>query len=598
MCGIWGGREVNMNTLDLSDLLTHRGPDHQAMETVSAAGPPVTFGHTRLKVIDLRDVANQPMRSRDGRWILIFNGEIYNYRELRRQYCQDYPFVSDGDTEVLVALWHRFGTECLGKLRGMFAFALHDRNTGATFLCRDQLGIKPLYYVAKGSAFAFASEMTALSRLELGGGIRPEGVAEYLYRRYVPGEDTLLEGIRRVPAGHYVLCGASGPSEPKRYWTPPPVEARWNADDARNELDRRIVEAVKLQLRADVPIGVFLSGGLDSSLLSALMVREAAGKVDSFSISFDDPAMDESDAALFVANRLGTRHHRIDFTGTLKDWLPRIARSVDEPLADPALLPVYLLSQFARTRVVVALSGDGADELFGGYKQYRYDPLIPYFKAFAPLFRVAFSLTGWNERRERLVRVLSSRQDDHWPEWSGAFSFEDAERLSRARLATRNDATDLPGRLRIEIADSLVNRMLMKTDKMSMAHALEVRVPYLDQEVVDLAFRLPPGFKVNVWRDKILFRQVAERYLPSKTAFRRKHGFNLPISRWLRGQDRDFCQAVLLGRNGKFSALIDRAFVQRLIDEHVRAVHDHGLGLFALMQLSLWLDAVPSKQVH
>lgn len=596
MCGIWGGQgfPVLHNGEFFSRLLRHRGPDHQGVIRIDNNGNgPVWLGHTRLAVIDTRPIANQPMWSANRRLCIVFNGEIYNFESLRRTYCSDYPFVSNSDTEVLLALWQQFGPECLPKLRGIFAFAVYNLDNETTYVTRDPVGVKPIYYTAtEVSDFAFASEIAPLAAAGLGGDLCSEAVAQYFYHRYVPGVSTIFEKIKRVPPGCYIKVPLKGRPEVVRYWDLPPenVDVNGNLQEMEQELDEKLTRAIESQLVADVPVGIFLSGGIDSSIVAALAMRATQSPINTFSVGFEDPEFDESDAAEAVAEALGTRHHRLKFQGTLRDWLPKVAAVLDEPLADPATLPTYMLSEFARRNVVVALSGDGADELFAGYKQYRLEPLIPLLQLVRPLLGATFSILGWNERRDRLMRVLASKYD-HWPEWTGALALPLSNRLARAHLtAPHASQVSVAERLREDFTDSLVNRMLMKVDKMSMAHALEVRVPFLDQDLVELAFRLPTDAKVRLWGDKLILRRIALRYLPASVVCRKKRGFNLPISHWLRNEDADFCRDTLLAPSSRLQGVLDMRIVRELVTEHMSGRADRGLALYALLVLNLWMD--------
>lgn len=602
MCGIWGGSRYKQldETQLFSRLLAHRGPDHQGAEVlyIDKTGNKLWFGHTRLSVIDTRAVANQPMWSADKQLCIVFNGEIYNFKELRKQYCQDYQFISDSDTEVILALWKRLGPDCLRMFRGIFAFALYDSSSKITYLCRDPLGVKPLYYATSSTgAFAFASEAIALSVMGIGGEIRPEALAEYFYHRYVPGDETIFRGIKRVPPGCYLTVACTGEVACKCYWELPHTADKMSSAEAEGKLDVLLNEAVKSQLVADVPLGIFLSGGIDSSLIASMAVRMLNTTVDTFSVGFEDPHCDETGAAQLVASYLGTKHHQLMFTGSLKDWLPQIIHRLDEPLADPAMIPMYVLSQFARQKVVVALSGDGADELFAGYKQYRLEPMVPLMRKVRPLIYALFRVSGWNERRDRLMRVLDSRKSDHWPEWTGAVSLDLSSGLTRVKYEGEpiHDVS-LAERLLEDIKGPLVDRMLMKVDKMSMAHSLEVRVPFLDPKVVDFACRLDVRQKVKLTGDKLILREVAKKYLPPSIVERRKHGFNLPISVWLRGADADFCDDVLFGSRAVLNDWLDIDVVKRLVSEHTNRQSDHGLAIYSLIVLSLWLTEYSNQK--
>lgn len=598
MCGIWGGVGLRLENPErvYAAALRHRGPDNQSAVRIPLDGRLLWMGHVRLAVIDTRAVANQPMWNHARDLCVVFNGEIYNFRELRRQHCPDYPFATSSDTEVLLALWERLGPKCLPLLRGMFAFAMHEVRSGKTYLCRDPFGIKPLYYATKSrDRLAFASEATALAWAEDLQELDRDALASYFWRRYVPGPAAVFKGVRKLPPASYASWEPGGELRITTYWLPPAAEER--AGDLRETAARLrdcLADTVRAQLVSDVPLGIFVSGGVDSGMIAALAAPHLQGRFEAFSIGFDDPEFDEGDAAMETARACGATHHLIKFRGSLRDWLPRIAGALDEPLADPATLPMYVLSEFARRRVTVALSGDGADELFGGYKQYRLETVVPLLQPLRGAIRSACDVLGWNERRERIVRALGSAPADRGVEWTGVLSRQSVLQLLAVDppAAERTSAVNgAAGLMSDDLVGSLPDRMLVKTDRMSMAHGLEVRVPFLDQEVADLACRLPLHYKVRPWADKIALREAARMTGPQTAHRRRKHGFNLPISSWLRGPDKDYCRDMLLDGSGALAGIASAPDVRRYFEEHTTGQRDHGLALFALLMLAAWVEA-------
>jgi asparagine synthase (glutamine-hydrolysing) len=591
MCGIIGGVDrLSSEARSRSvDLLKHRGPDHQEFVVLDHLhGREVWLGHARLAVMDTRAVANQPMFTKDRRYCVIFNGEIYNFKKLAEEHLRDYTFLTSGDTEVLVALWEKHGPRCLELLRGIFAFAVYDSREKKLTICRDHLGIKPLYYSVRGNGdFVFASEAAVLDAQAGGGSVDPAMVAGYLWYRYVPGEVSFYQGITRLPPGTLLERHADGSIKVTRYWAPViQVRAR-SFPAATEELDSILQEAVAEQLVADVPVGIFLSGGVDSSLITAYANLWRKSPIDTFSIQFAEREFDESGFAAELSRGFNIKHHTIRFNGGISAWLPQVAEFVDEPLADPAVMPFYALSAYARTVVTVALSGDGADELFGGYKEYRADPLIPWLRLVPGAGYPVFSRLMSEHKAQRLHRVLHTRGRDHWPEWTGAVSYEMAEELAGcAPLSQPPGNRSRQQRLLEDLQTSLPNRMLMKVDKMSMAHGLEVRVPYLDPKVVDFALSLPIEHKVKFLSDKRVLRAAAARRLPRDASQRRKHGFNLPIAAWLRTSDRSYCRATLLGSGSALHGIVSGKALENMISEHEVGKADHSLPLFALLMLS------------
>lgn len=596
MCGIIGGidhlsSEARCRSVDL---LKHRGPDHQEVVVLDHLyGHNVWFGHARLAVMDTSAVANQPMFTKDRRYCVVFNGEIYNYRKLAEEHLRGYMFLTSGDTEVVVAMWEKCGPRCLDLLHGIFAFAVYDSLEKKLTICRDHLGIKPLYYSVRGKgSFAFASEAAVLDAQAGGGSIDPSMVAGYLWYRYIPGEASFYQGITRLPPGTLLERHEDGSIKVIRYWEPVIRERARTFSAAKEELDSILKDVVTEQLVADVPVGIFLSGGLDSSLITAYANLLRKSPIDTFSIQFAEKEFDESGLAAELSRGFRIEHHTIRFTGGISTWLPRVAEFVDEPLADPALMPFYALSAYARTMVTVALSGDGADELFGGYKEYRADPVIPWLRLFPGAGYHMFAQFMSEHKAQRLDRVLRTRGRDHWPEWTGAASYELSSELAGfAPVSQPPGKRSRQQRLLEDLQSSLPNRMLMKVDKMSMAHGLEVRVPYLDPKVIEFALSLPIEYKVKFLSDKRVLRAAADRRLPRDASRRRKQGFNLPIAAWLRSSDRQYCRDTLLGPGSALHGIVDGKAVERVVSDHEAGKADHSLPMFALLMLAECINA-------
>ncbi len=616
MCGICGILEPDGTSPErqsrvrrMTDALGHRGPDDRG----EFADARVSLGFRRLAVIDL-ETGQQPIRLEDDRAVIVLNGEIYNFRELRRELEGRHRFRSKGDVEVVLRLYSELGIDCLRRLNGMFALALWDRPQRKLFLARDRFGIKPLFVCRDGARLAFASEVGAL----LAGGfprdreVDPLQLRHYLAQRYPAPQGSILRGVQALPPGSVLEIGEGG-ERLIRYWDAPEDLSRVASEgEIVEELERTLQAAVRRQLVADVPVGVFLSGGLDSGTLTSLVRRAEPGVVRTFSVGFQGPgAVSELPAARTVARELGTEHHELpmDPSRVLAD-LDSILSSQDGPLADATLIPTWYMSKLARTLVVVALSGEGADELFGGYARQRYDHWLDRLGRLGPgplsvLLRLAGRRPGERLRRRLAMprglarqldwsRVLDGGQIDEL--CSSPLPGEDRLAACHAELASRwqkQAAVDgLNARLLVDRELFLPGDLLPKVDRMSMAHSLEVRVPYLDNEVADLVLPLPGRLKVRGRTDKYLLRRVSDRLAPAGAASRRKQGFEVPISTWLRGPLReplaDLLSATAIRRRGWFRPQV----VARWIDEHLGGGADHGQRLWSLLALEGWMRLV------
>jgi asparagine synthase (glutamine-hydrolysing) len=602
--------------------LVHRGPDGEGAQRfarfelegdVWQAG----LAHRRLAIFDPTPAGGQPMLSRSGRSALVLNGEIYNHPELRRR-LPGFPWRTATDTEVLLELFEREGVSVLARANGMFAFALWDLERRRLWLGRDRLGIKPLFYREDKDGLVFASELRALLAGRSGARrIDARAVSAYFDLGFVPAPLSIMQGVAKLPPG-CLLAWQEGETRLERWWQLP--EAELEAPPGwRERLYARLVDAVRLQLRSDVPVGCFLSGGVDSTLIAALAMRER-GALDTFSLCFPEaPAFDEARHARYAARRLGTRHHEIPVTES--DALgaaPAILAGIDEPFADSSLLPVHLLSRAARASVTVALSGDGADELFAGYRRYaaerwlaRWRRLPPGLRGrvIGPLVRrmPADRSTAVGELGRRMRRVIEvDGLDDDARAYALARIFSAAEAASfapglaveaeagaslfgeaRVRLGGR-DALD--ARLRLDLSIGLPDDMLTKVDRASMAYGLEVRVPYLDHALVEHAARLPSRLKRRGGRSKLALLDVFGAALPRRTRRRRKWGFEAPLTSWLRGSLRELMRDSLAETRLARSAWIAPRAVRELIDRHERGVADHAWRIWSLMVLVDWAD--------
>lgn len=599
MCGIAGIVAEDARPIDRAAVermlaaIVHRGPDASGLYE----GPGVVAGIRRLRVVDLK-TGDQPIASEDGNVEVVFNGEIYGFAALRDELQgKGHRFRTRSDTEVLVHLWEELGPDLVSRLNGMYAFCLHDRRRGEVLLARDPSGIKPLYLRRVPSGLAFASEIPPLAALA---GERPAPIADRLLDlfllQHVPGEATVLDGIATLPPGGRLLRRNG------RWETLAPArEGGGEVDDPPRRLRELLEDAVRLQRVADVPVGVFLSGGIDSSAIATLLSREA-GEIETFSVGFDDPLLDESAAAAAAAARIGSRHHalRLDAAEVARH-LPALVRHLGEPLVDPAFIPTWLLSRFARERVTVVLTGEGADELFGGYRRYRWQ------RRYGAVGRLpgAGTLARWLPRRPaQALEALSARDPvlGHlaWAATCGsAFArrlFED-DRIDRWSASTREtfapyfDGVDrVEGALRADRATWLPNNLLGKVDRASMAFSLEARVPFLDPRIVDLAKRLPIEAKVSPSEGKVVLRRAFADLLPAETLRGRKRGFDLPLDAWMRGP------LAPAARERLGSGVLERGLgvrpgaPLRLLDDHVAGAVDAGLPLFSLLSIAIFLD--------
>jgi asparagine synthase (glutamine-hydrolysing) len=638
MCGIAGlfvidGRRRDMDlaatALKMADTLPHRGPDGRDIWGDASAG--IGLGHRRLAIIDLSPTGAQPMHSANGRYVITYNGEVYNFRQLRRELeARGHAFRGTSDTEVMLAAISEWGIErAVERFVGMFAFAVFDRQARALYLVRDRLGIKPLYWSLSGGCLLFGSELRALMAHP---SFRPEvdreAVSAFLRYSYVPTPATIFHGVHKLPPGSILSIGAAGEPAIKPYWRLSEVVAQTqrngiSADEAATTLDALLREAVRGRMIADVPIGAFLSGGTDSATVVALMQSCSGRPVRTFTIGFGEAAYDESPYARDIAGRLGTDHTEVllgaddalALVGDIADWF-------DEPFADSSQLPTYLVSRMTRRHVTVALSGDGGDELFGGYPKYdmlentwRRVGRLPYGvralagRCLGRLPESMFTTTAGivldpgraeriGEKTRRLAAAIAAQTSD---DAAAALNIVGTDQAGLVTGATRSlhlermpdlaaSLPDLASRMQAEdMVNYLPDDILTKVDRCSMAVSLESRVPLLDHRVVEFVWSLPRAIRRGR-EPKALLKSVLARYLPSAMVDRPKRGFSVPLGQWLSGPLRGWAEDLLAPAKLATEGLLDAGAVQRLWQRHLSKREQNATALWNILMLRAWSE--------
>lgn len=664
MCGIAGILRLDGGALPpgtgralraMTDCMACRGPDGEGFWRHG----PVALGHRRLSIIDLAG-GSQPMTSADGNLCVVHNGEIYNFRELRRELAaRGATFRTESDTELVLAAYAAWGEACLERFEGMFAFALWDGPRRRLFCARDRFGKKPFFYTLQNGVFCFASELSALALLgrpepadtpapDGGEGAWPDflplgfhldatALMRYLAYEYVPTPQTMYREVRSLEPAHFLLLetgGAAG-ARPARYWDLPMPEATAPDDEAGlcRELERLLANAVRRRLVSDVPLGVFLSGGIDSSIVAGLMARESSSPVMSFSIGFEEASYDESRYARLAAAAFGTDHHeRILSAAECAEELPGIVSRMDVPMADASCAPTWLLSGVARERVTVALGGDGADELWAGYEHYigyriaqRYNALPGWLRrgVIEPLVRRLPASAGYINPRLACETFLRGAAAPDWlrvqtlltalgpelqgrildPGWLARHGGEAALRPETLFAPTRRQyehwlprdaATPLARAFHVYVRQFMLDDILVKVDRCSMLHSLEVRAPFLDRDVAEFAARLPVSLRLRGFRRKYLLKKAFAGLLPPEILHRNKRGFQIPVAEWLRGRLRPLMEDLLGERVLAAQGLFAPAAVRALVDAHCSGRADLRKPLWTLMVLQLWLRANPA----
>jgi asparagine synthase (glutamine-hydrolysing) len=616
MCGICGLVSLNGASAPdpaalaaMNETLVHRGPDSDGILIDGPAG----LAMRRLSIIDL-DGGDQPISNEDGRVQVIQNGEIYNYRELMEELQgRGHSFRSHCDTEVLVHLYEERGMDFVEQLRGMFAVAIWDARHGRLVLARDRFGIKPLYYALVDGVLSFASELKALIRQPgFSREIDPEALEAFLAFNSIPAPMTIFKHARKLPAGH-TLVAEDGQVTISRYARPAPVAAEAvrsdGMDELAEELRDRLRDSVRAHLVSDVPVGVLLSGGIDSCALTALAAAESGYRVSTFSIGFEESSFNELGQARLVADRYGTDHHELVLRPDAVDLLPKLVEAFDEPFGDSSALPTYLVSQLAADTVKVVLSGEGGDELFGGYYTYVADRLAPRVGRAAPFLRPLVELlpsssgkVSFDYKAKRFMRGAHLGPVERHHAWKEIFA-ADAQRellatppasdpldLYRARYAETDGAQELARLQDLDLGIYLVDDLLVKTDRASMAHSLEARVPFLDPVVAELALALDTKHKVRGFAKKRLLRRAVEPLLPREIIRGRKQGFSVPVAAWLRGDLAPYAREILSPETIERQGCLRPSAVTRVLDDHISGKEDLSRQVWGLLTFTLWYD--------
>lgn len=635
MCGIAGICQVDASPLTpeagqwvkaMTDRMSHRGPDGEGQWSSG----PVCLGHRRLSIIDLSG-GGQPMHSADGQMTVTFNGEIYNYAELKEQLTAlGGQFQTSSDTEVILEGYRIWGPDCLARFDGMFAFALWDNQQRRLFCARDRFGKKPFFYTVQHGRLYFASELTGIEQLRhLSLTMNPQAVMRYLAYEYVPTPHSVYTEVQSLPPSHMLLL-QDGNLSISRYWDMPmPDESDRRSDNELcEELRFLLSRAVRRRMVSDVPLGVFLSGGIDSSIVAGLMARQSSTAIKTFSIGFSEASYDESRYARIVAKTFATDHHeRVLSAEECADTLPGIISRMDVPMADASVAPTWLLSGVTREKVTVALGGDGADELWAGYEHYIGFKVAQWYNAapsalrkgiIEPLAQLLPSSAGYINPRLAVATFLRAA---HAPAWQrvqtmltsftpdmqesildSAFKAQQPGFLAPEVLFAptrehydhwqpQNAATPLARAFHVYARQFMLDDILVKVDRCSMLHSLEVRAPFLDKDAAEFAARLPVSRKLHGFKRKWLLKKAFAELLPDEILYRNKRGFQIPVAQWLRGRMRPLMEDLLSESTLKAQGIFNHQAVRALMDEHVSGRADLRKPLWTLLVFQLWWRA-------
>ena len=599
--------------------LRHRGPDDQGHvlwdgARLDAAAGNFGLGHQRLSILDLSPAGRQPMSDESGELWVVFNGEIYNFEELAAELRhKGHRFHSRTDTEVILYAYREWGLDCVSHFNGMFAIALRDlRGGGKLHLIRDRLGVKPLYYYRKQGAFAFASELKALLAFpSLERELDRNALLQYLIFQYIPGPKSIFQDTWKLMPGHVLTLSENGQMEEHVYWDVssalPTVDAlgERKEEDILEALGELLTRSVRYRMISDVPVGAFLSGGIDSSLIVAIMQRLSREPVRTFAIGFKDPEIDQAPYARAVAKYLGTQHQELYVSADqVREMLLRVSEYYDEPFADTVTIPTMLLSELARSEVTVSLSGDGGDELFGGYTRYltmaRVQSVlrVPYalraagkMLTWIPCYLIrdrSFWLQPRNDLEDYYLHLMSTWSRDALLRLTGSSHVDLSETVFHRTFAEESTRGAVEQAALVDIKTYLVDCILTKLDRASMSVSLEAREPFLDYKLVEFAVGLPTCWKIRNGKQKYILKRLLRNYLPEALFDRPKQGFNMPLAQWLREDLRELTQTYLDTDCISSQGLFDPQTVQRLVHEHFTGTHDHAPRLYSLIMFQLW----------
>ncbi len=640
MCGICGVYSFDAPLdnpeiiREMADTLAHRGPDGQGFflnstslpfvcpddELYRINGPgTVALGHRRLSIIDLAG-GHQPLTNEDSTIWVTYNGEIYNFRQIRdKLISKGHRFRTDCDTEVIVHAWEEWGKDCVHRFRGMFAFAIWDSRQEILFVVRDRLGIKPLYVYCDGDRFLFASEIKSI----LASGcverrIDPQALCDYFHLLYIPAPKSIFQGIRKLPAGHYCMVEKGRMFDPVRYWDISFATVNTEPDEEEwcERLIDKLREAVDLRLISDVPLGAFLSGGVDSSAVVALMSSLMDEPVKTSSIGFRDAAFNELEYVEQVVEQYATEHHQQVMEADAVELLDKLVWFYDEPFADSSAIPTYLVSQMTRERVTVALSGDGGDENFAGYRRYYFDVLENRLRNLFPdIFRTTciaalariYPKADWLPQVFRAKTLLSNlamsplRGYYNSMSWfssygntlfTNSFRNEIKEYDSSSLFIDHGnncDSDDPLSRIQyIDIKTYLVDDILTKVDRASMANSLEVRVPLLDHEFMELAATMPSTFKLRGREGKYILKKALEPLLPDSILYRRKMGFSIPLASWMRNDLKELFEDTVLSPSSSVNDYLEDQIVKEIWNQHQSGMRDYAAELWSILFFTIW----------
>lgn len=597
MCGIAGKIYFHPHSFQKSteisliqktlEKLHHRGPDDEGY----FLDKNIWLGTTRLKIIDLSPAGHQPLQNEDKNLALVFNGEIYNYIELKKKLKARHTFISHTDSEVLLHLYEEYGIECLNYLRGMFAFAIWDRRKQELFLARDRLGKKPLKYFYNKNFFIFASELKAfIDHPGVPKEIDREAIDEFLSFGYVPSPKTGFGNIWKLPPGSYMFVRSNGEIEIKRYWQIDYSQKLAVSDEEWEErITQKLSESIKLRLRSDVPIGIHLSGGIDSGLVTAFASIQSKKPLTTVSVGFHDQDFNELPLARRVSETYHTNHHEVYVTPEIRELLPQLSYHYEEPFSDPSMIPTWYLMKESRKYFTVAMNGDGGDENFAGYRRYKILKLfsllkhIPEKKNIAKLFQLFYGIFRY-EDFSHIAKILSFP----YSSFSDFFLSERARGnylggISHSTLSTLEDV------LQYDFEKYLPDNLLTKVDIASMANGLEVRSPFLDHEFVELTAKMPFSFKLRGSTTKYMLKKIAKKYLPPHIVERRKQGFLPPLARWIREDVRKYFRDELSDPALYRYDIVTKSVIMELLEEHIHFKANHAYALFTLLCLKHWL---------
>ena len=624
MCGITGwirkGEAIDKGRfVSLTRSLSHRGPDGEGFYYHDTSEYHLALGHRRLKIIDLVS-GDQPMCNEDGSIWLVYNGEVYNFQQLREELVKKgHEFRSRSDTEVLIHLYEEKGIYFLDELNGMFAFALWDKNKEILFLARDRIGIKPLYYYSDGNEFAFASEIKPF--LQLPGfkkEIDAESIHRYLTLQYIPSPLSIFKKVRKLPPAHYLVYH-KGKISVSRYWNLDFLDAPDKGEKFYQEKIRAIFEdATKLRLISDVPFGAFLSGGIDSTIVVGTMKKFLSEPVKTFSMGFNVSSFNELLYAKVAAENFSTEHHEFKVNPpNVLELLPTLTWHYDEPFADSSSIPTYMVSRIARGFVTMVLSGDGGDEVFGGYHRYLAEKILNIFYPFLLPFRLPFLKTAlqnlpegtrindFSRRFKKLVTRMEMDPAVRYLSWLVLFDEERKRDLYSADFLGKVKDSDPLAPLHnyfsqpssssllsrsqfVDIMTYLPEDILTKVDRASMANSLECRVPLLDHRLVEFMSLTPPHYKLKGFQMKYILKKTFRDLLPPRIYYRGKHGFGVPLGKWFRKELKGFTWDTLTDERFSARGYFDPAKIRKLLDEHQRGQFDHSHRLWSLLILELW----------